>query len=169
METERLQNHPASMQPSLYNTNLLSVMLRGTPTYLRRSAGGGYTGWHRDRPPYMHPSLSLFTKLFVYLDHVGPDVGCTALVPASLTIPGPLFSVSGPRIYFLWRIRTPNIPGVQKCVRHRIVSAGPGLAPARRRSGQGGIPRERQRAGPGPGGDARLPARRRPRRLGALL
>ena len=44
---------------------------------------GGYTGWHRDRPAFMHPRLSLFTKMFIYMNDIGPRGGCTALVPGS--------------------------------------------------------------------------------------
>ena len=41
----------------------------------------------RDRPPYMHPTLSLFTKLFIYINDVADNGGPTAVVPGSHLAP----------------------------------------------------------------------------------
>ena len=41
----------------------------------------------RDRPPYMHPTLSLFTKLFIYINDVADTGGPTAVVPGSHLAP----------------------------------------------------------------------------------
>ncbi len=41
----------------------------------------------RDRTPYMHPTLSLFTKLFIYINDVADNGGPTAVVPGSHLAP----------------------------------------------------------------------------------
>lgn len=39
--------------------------------------------WHRDWPPWQHPTQVLKAKVFYYLDDIGPDMGCFSIVPGS--------------------------------------------------------------------------------------
>ena len=50
----------------------------GTPAHI---------GWHRDCPPWSHPTQVLKAKVFYYLDDVDADMGCCSIVPGSHTWP----------------------------------------------------------------------------------
>jgi ectoine hydroxylase-related dioxygenase (phytanoyl-CoA dioxygenase family) len=43
--------------------------------------------WHRDWPPWSHPTQILKAKIFYYLDDVEADMGCFSIVPGSHTWP----------------------------------------------------------------------------------
>ena len=43
--------------------------------------------WHRDWPPWSHPTQALKAKVFYFLDDIDADMGCFSIVPASQTRP----------------------------------------------------------------------------------
>ena len=50
------------------------------------AGAAAHTGWHRDWPPYIHPTRTLKAKVFYFLDEQDADMGCFSLVPGTHTV-----------------------------------------------------------------------------------
>lgn len=87
------------MRPFLEELHGPDVQCVGVTNHCHHAGTAAHTGWHRDWPPWTHPTLILKSKIFYFLDDQDEDMGCFSIVPGSHKLPdGPDRSYSGDRL-----------------------------------------------------------------------